>query len=174
MREYAPPQPSQPSIPVEAMTQPMGPLERGDQAIVDVVANIPAGEHRVTQDGVNTRVLKTEMPGRDMLSTQTLYPDGTWEETGADIGKATGARISADIADQPTVLGGEYNTYTNGNNVGESVIPASADGESTESITPAVADRKNAQRDKVEIARRIEAASKRLGDMSVEGASKQE
>jgi hypothetical protein len=58
--QYTPPKPA---IPIEDMTQPMGPLEEGDQALVDAAQKIPEGRHEVRDDRGVTWVGKTESLG---------------------------------------------------------------------------------------------------------------
>ncbi|HYF97230.1 MAG TPA: hypothetical protein VD947_04320 [Patescibacteria group bacterium] len=76
-------------IPLEEMTQPMGPLQEGDQALVDAVNKLPEGEHVVAgQDGSFAAVEKEKGPATTIVTTRTTEAaDGSVKETNALIHK---------------------------------------------------------------------------------------
>jgi hypothetical protein len=67
---------------IEDMTQPMGPLEEGDQALIDAIHRSPDANHkRVQTDGSETSVSKWEDVGGVVLKYETDYGlDGGKEE----------------------------------------------------------------------------------------------
>ncbi len=153
---------------IEDMTQPMGPLEEGDQRIVDAVHRLPEGEHVVEQDdGTRIRIIKDKSYGREQAIAQTTKPDGSIEQAGTlinkpvSIGEAPGVNdISADMSEWPADhrRGGRTTHNVMGNRVGN--------------VMHLERDRPAAQAIKREVARKIDVAREGLGKAGVTAASK--
>lgn len=145
-----------PAANLEDMTQPVGPLLEGDQALVDAAHKLPAGEHVAEKDGTYTRVSKYDELGRDQVVTHTTLPDGTVESASTLIDYVPGMEgISADISEWPAgERGGRTVAEASGNNVGGVIHPQE--------------DREQAQAIKLEVAHEIDAATQRLIDGQVQ------
>lgn len=153
-KEVAPPYDfmTPPAANLEDMTQPMGPLEEGDQALVDAAHKLPAGEHIAEHDdGTRTRVLKDEGFAREQVVTDTTLPDGTIEGASTLIDSAPGVEgINANISEWPAGERGGHTVHNvMGNDVGN--VPG-----------PREANREEAQAIKLETAREIDSARERL------------
>ncbi len=142
-----------PSANFEDMTQPMGPLEQGDQALVDAAQEIPEGEHIVElDDGSQIRIIKEARHDQHAI-VQTTRPDGSIEQAGTMITPARNY-ISADIAQWPAGDGGGRTTHeARGGEVG-SVLDPEQNRESSQAI-------------KLEVADKITTARKHLGETGV-------
>lgn len=145
---------------VEDMTQPMGPLEEGDQALVDVVREIPEGAISTDrQDGTSARVNKSKTLGEEVVYAHMSPPHGSTEQTTtAHIRSMPGifGRISAGTHDLPVDKHKHASdravTYVSGNEVHKI-------GKSILDMKP---DRAKAQAIKLDAARRIKIAHEHI------------
>lgn len=156
---------SPPAARLEDMTQPMGPLEQGDQALVDAVQQVPEGQHEAKHDGGSvTWVGKSESLGQDIVTVNTADGKGAMEGVATLVSKIPAvANISADVHESPAgTRGGRETAHVSGNSVRK-------DGDGVLETTP---DRAEAQATKLEVARRIDEARERLGEAAVEAADK--
>lgn len=150
-----------PAANIEDMTQPMGPLEKGDQALVEAVEKLPEGEQTVELgDGTRVRIIKEASPGRDQAIAQISRSDGSVEQTGVLIDKVPGVgSISADISEWPADgSGGRTIHEVRDNEVGSIFDPKH--------------DRESAQAIKHEVASKIDIAREHLGEVSTSAAIK--
>lgn len=150
-----------PAARLEDRTQPMGPLEEGDQALVDAAHKLPAGEYVTEQDGVRTRVLKDEGVGRDQVIATTTTPDGTIEQAGTLIDSIPQGSI-----DRVGPISAGISLYPAGETGGKTIAEAS--GNEVGSVFNAEYDRPKAQAIKLEVAREIDAATQRLEEGRVD------
>lgn len=89
-----------PAAAQEDITQPMGPLEEGDQALVDAIADFPEGLHQVPHENGKTFMAKENLPGQDVVTVTTMKSNGSRNEVGGLIEKRLGGHTSADIQGQ--------------------------------------------------------------------------
>lgn len=130
------------------MTQPMGPLEQGDQAVVDAAHRLPEGEHVAEHaDGSRTRVVKSKDGNMEVVVAKTTQADGSEEKVSTVIDSVPGGNgIDVDVDE---FAGGEAKfSSAYQNNVGEPFDRHQ--------------DHKQAQAIKLDAADRIDAATKRL------------
>lgn len=142
------------AVPIEQMTQPMGPLEEGDQTLVDAAHRIPAGVHEARHpDGTLTRVVKGEHPDRDVVTTTTYSPDGTGKEASATITHTPGLEgVRASSREWPTneeSKNGSNEVHRNDVQDGPSILDMKH-------------DREQAQAVKLQIARHIDQAGQNV------------
>lgn len=153
-----------PAANIEDMTQPMGPLEQGDQALVDAAHKLPEGQHEIRhEDGGVTWVNKSERFGQDIAVVDTMTADGAHEHADTLINKIPGvAGISADIS-HSTVWdqGGGSRAHVEDNRIGSDVLKMKVG-----------TNRREAQAIKLEIAGKIDNARKQLGHDAVEAAQR--
>ena len=159
-------------MPIENMTQPMGPLEEGDQALVDVVNRIPEGEQDITDaDGTRTYLRKE----------QGLRPDGEGVFRHSDVEYRVTAlarnasgyfedRVMID-KEKPGAEGIRTHT-TEPPGLVRPAIRYSTMGNVEEHKFAQYRDRSKVQATKLEVARRINEAHERLGEVAVEAADK--
>lgn len=142
-----------PAAAIEDMTQPMGPLEEGDQALVDAVQNVPAGEHMARQDdGSVVRLKKDGTYKQDIVLADTTEADGS--TTGVSTLISTVSSGSEGIsASKSEYLAGERGGRTTDHVSGNQVET------STLTMEP---DRNKAQAVKLEVARKINEARDRI------------
>src|SRR5665213_2144010 len=137
-----------PQVPrIQDMTQPMGPLDEGDQALADVAGGIPSGEHSAEYDGGTVRVSKQRGAAEDVIVATTAKPDGSTEYASTVINRAPkGAVIVARKREWPLGSFGDSqrNTQALGNEVWTGNNPFNREP-----------DRQVAQALKLEVAERI-------------------
>lgn len=154
-----------PAANIEDMTQPMGPLEEGDQALVDAARLLPEGPHEIRHDdGSVTWVNKSESSGQNVAVVDTLTADGAHEHASTLINKVPGiAGISADISHSAVWdQGSGSKAHIAGNRIGRDVTQMKVG-----------THRREAQAIKLEIASKIDAARKQLGHDAVEKTARQ-
>lgn len=155
-----------PAANIEDMTQPMGPLEEGDQALVDAAARLPEGRHEIRHgdegEGV-TWVSKSESLGQDIAVVDTMTGDGAHEHASTLIAKIPGVEgISADMGHSTAWdQGSGSKAYVSGNRIGSDVLKMKVG-----------TNRKEAQAIKLEVAGKIDAAATKLGHDAVEAAQR--
>lgn len=150
---------------IEDMTQPMGPLEEGDQALVDAAHRLPEGQHEIRHDdGGKTWVNKSENFGQDVAVVDTMTADGAHEHASTLINKIPGIEgVSADISHSTEWdQGSGSRAYVTGNRVGADVLNMKVGTK-----------RREAQAIKLEVAKKIDAAREQLGHDAVEAAQRQ-
>lgn len=150
---------------IEDMTQPMGPLEEGDQALVDAAHRLPEGSHEIRQeDGSVTWVNKSEGLTQDIAVVNKMTADGGHEHASTLIDKISGAEgINADIKHSTAWdQGSGSKAFVGGNRIGSGVMEIKVD-----------THRREAQAIKLEIADKLDTAAKELGHSAVESAQKE-
>lgn len=146
---------SPPVANIEDMTQPMGPLEEGDQALVDASNMLPEGRHEIRHtDGSVTWLGKQASFGQDIVTVHRATPEGASHDAATLINKIPGVEgISGDISDRTAWdRSGGSRTHVSGNTVGGDVMSMQAKP-----------NRKEAQAVKQVIADRIDRARERVG-----------
>jgi hypothetical protein len=149
---------------IDDMTQPMGPLEEGDQALVDATHKLPEGPQEIRHDdGGVTWANKSESLGQHVAVINTRNADGSYENASALINTVPGiAGISADMGHSTAWdQGGGSRARVSGNSIGSDVMNMKAGTHHAE-----------AQAIKLEVASKINAAAEQLGHDAVEHASK--
>ncbi|GEM_PF-6858482 len=158
-----------PAARIEDRTQPMGPLEEGDQALVDATHLLPKGRHEIRHDnGDVTWINKSESLGQDIAVVDTVTSDGAHGHASTLISKVpvhkgpVNEGISADIG-HSTVWdqASGSKAYVAGNRIGGDVTRMKVGTHRTE-----------AQAIKLEIASQIDTARKQLGHDAVEAAQR--
>jgi hypothetical protein len=156
---------SPPVANIEDMTQPMGPLEEGDQALVDAAHRLPEGQHEIRHgDESVTWVNKSESLGQDVAVINTMTAEGAHESAGTLINTVPGAEgISADMAHSTAWdQGSGSRAHVSGNRIGSDVLQMKVGS-----------NRREAQAIKLEVAGKIDAAAEQIGQQAVEEAAKQ-
>jgi hypothetical protein len=139
-----------PAAAQEDIGQPLGPLEEGDQALVDAVASFPEGSYEVPHKNGKTFMVKKGIPGQDVIAINKLNADGSTESTGALIEKRLSGHASAEVSGQPAhQIHGYASAQAFGNKAGTSVL----------NVVP---DRQKAQEIKKVAAQEIETASEAI------------
>lgn len=144
---------SPPAANIEDMTQPMGPLEEGDQALVDAANKVPEGRQEIRHsDGAVTWLGKQTNFGHNIVTVHRATPEGSTHDAAVLISKVPGVEgISGDISDKTAWdHAGGSRAHVSGNTVGEDVLHMQAEP-----------NRKEAQAVKDLIADRIDKARER-------------
>ncbi len=132
-----------PAAAIEDRTQPMGPLEKGDQALVDAVQAFPEGRQEIKhEDGSITYAVKEQNLMQDIVSTSTRGSDGSASGVSTSINKMPGISNVSGSIDQKDAGGSR--AYVSGNTVGADVLKMQAEP-----------NREKAQAIKLEIANKI-------------------
>ncbi len=153
-----------PAARMEDRTQPMGPLEQGDQALVDAAHKLPEGRHEIRHDGRGvTWVSKSESLGQDIAVVDTMTTDGAHEHASTLINTIPGVEgISADIGHSTAWdQGSGSRARVSGNRIGSDVLRMKVG-----------TNRKEAQAIKLEVAGKIDAAREQMGHAAVEAAQR--
>jgi len=156
---------SPPAANIENMTQPMGPLEEGDQALVDATHRLPEGRHEIRHDnGGMTWASKSESLGQHVAVVDTMNSDGSTEHASTLINMMPVREngVSADLGHSTEWdLGSGSKAHVSGNRIGSDVLSMKVG-----------THRKEAQAIKLEVANKINAATKQLGHDAVESAQR--
>jgi hypothetical protein len=151
------------AVNIEDATQPMGPLEQGDQALVDAAHRLPEGSHEIRhKDGDVTWAHKFESLGQNIATVDTMTSDNNIEHASTLINTVPGdGGISANISHQaPWSQAVGSTARASGNRVGADVMRMKDQP-----------SRREAQAIKLEVARKIDAAAEQLGHDAVEHSS---
>lgn len=154
---------SPPAANVEDMTQPYGPLEEGDQAVIDAMHRLPErtglgpDEHLAREaDGTITRLARDGTFGQDIVTAHTTKPDGSTESVTAFVDV---------VPAMDTISVSKHDSYN-----GAAVDSIDASGNEVGVGHAAETDRAKAQAAKLEVASRIDKMRERIGEAGVEAA----
>jgi hypothetical protein len=148
----------------EDITQPMGPLEQGDQALVDAAHRLPEGQHEIEHaGGSKTWVNKSESLGQDIAVINTITAEGDHRHASTTINTVPGmAGISADISHSTAWdQAGGSRARVSGNEIGRDVMQMKVG-----------THRREAQAIKLEVASQIDAVRDQLGHDAVKAAQR--
>lgn len=151
---------------IEDMTQPMGPLEEGDQAIVDALHRLPdhTGMDVVPTtklmardaDGAVTHLTKDGTYKQEMAAVHTMRPDGSSESVSTLVNPIPGMETIRVTKREASAEAGSHSEYVSGNKVAER---AGEEGET---------DRARAQAIKLKVAEKIDAATRRMSEEQIQ------
>jgi len=82
------------------MVRPMGPLEAGEQAIVDAITLVPEGRHSAERDGIRVVVVKQGDASFIGATAEAFKPDGSSEEVRAFIDVTLGSNQGVVMVDR--------------------------------------------------------------------------
>ena len=173
--------PVPPAANLEDMTQPVGPLEKGDQALADAIQSFPEGNYRIeNDDGTVSRYhgkTKTSDGSNGVNTTITLQDakevDSSTDESGKQL--AAGIFLGSQIGDRdPGSIAAQTREWSSENRAGK--VTSDVQGNEVQTGTTSTTmevDRVRAQAQKLEMAKQINDARERIGKLSV-GASTRE
>jgi hypothetical protein len=151
---------------IEDVTQPMGPLEKGDQAIVDALHRLPdhtgmdvrPATELVARDpdGTVTRIIKDGSYKQEMASAHTMRPDGSSESVSTLMNPIPGTETISVTKTEQSADKGSHSVHVSGNKVAEG-------GDLTGKT-----DRAQAQAIKLEVADKIDAVTKRMSEEQIQ------
>lgn len=153
-----------PNLDPQKMTQPMGPLERGDQAVVDALHRLPehSGQGRATEltahdpDGSTTWMARGSFANEDLVTGHIKHRDEGSETVTAVVDPTRGGdAISISMGD----------SYA-----GSSPDVVHVSGNEVEAHRVKVTDRAQAQALKLEAAGRLDTMREHVGEASIKGA----
>ncbi|HYH36552.1 MAG TPA: hypothetical protein VD706_03570 [Candidatus Saccharimonadales bacterium] len=143
----------------------MGPLEEGDQKLVDAVHRLPADRHVMEMpNGGFVRTVKHEIPGGLIANAEVSTPDGATERAGTlidTVPRSSGNDVIADIAEWPA---GEQFGRTTDEAVGNKVRDEGEDKD----LFAMRHDRAEAQAIKLKVAGKLEQATRHLSDNQIQ------
>lgn len=135
-----------PAANIEDMTQPMGLLEEGDQALVDASNMVPEGRHEIKHtDGSVTWLGKQASFGQDIVTVHRATSEGSTHDAAVLINKIPGAEgISGDISDKTAWdHSGGSSAHVSGNTIGGDVtsMQAQPNRKEAQEVKQLIADR---------------------------------